>query len=112
MLFEQVLPALRKGKRARRTSWKDGYSIRVDSGGWPYSDEGGVSRQWSFADIWSDDWEIVAEPLTDEQLIAAWEKAAKSERETFSKSYGSDYEAARRADVFALCARQLRERKL
>jgi hypothetical protein len=53
-------------------------------------------------------WTIVEEPLTDEQLIAEWERLR--EYELSDAAPGSV--CCERADVYLECARQLRERKL
>jgi hypothetical protein len=60
MKFEEVLPALREGKKARRKSWCDGILISST-----------VIDNLSSASIFADDWEIEPEAKPPKLLAPA-----------------------------------------
>lgn len=60
--FEEVLPALRAGRKVRRAAWTIEEWIVQSYSGTIYQDEDGVSCTLSAESINKDDWEIVPEP--------------------------------------------------
>jgi hypothetical protein len=93
--LEEVLPALRDGKKV---AWR-GY-VFLNIGDLAMST---LNRVSMYA---ADDWSIVKEPLTDEQLTAEWERLAADEE------LADDHASPFLAKAYRICARQLRERKL
>lgn len=103
MKLEEVLPALRSGKKvsvhipgeviAEFASFQELALFGREP-------NGTVTRALS-----CDGWSIVEEPLTDEQLIAEWERQMRGA----ALAFGNDSECVRHLRE---CIRQLRERKL
>lgn len=57
MKFEEVLPALKKGKKIRRTSWWEGHYFRLASD--RILDQGGRNIVFSKDDLFCSDWEVI-----------------------------------------------------
>lgn len=68
MKLEEVLPALREGKRIRRRCYVDGGYILIEEGSMISSS--GHCESLDEDDIFADDWEIVPEP----KKIQSWLK--------------------------------------
>ena len=72
MKFEEVLPALREGKKIRKVSWWEGHYFKLASDG--IVDQEGKNFTFGKDDFTCDDWEIVEQKkkvklrdLTEEQ---------------------------------------------
>ena len=72
MKFEEILPALREGKKIRRAFWWEGHYIKLVRDG--IIDQNEISLTFGKEDLMGEDWEIVKEPkkvklrdLTQEQ---------------------------------------------
>ena len=84
MKFEEVLPALREGKKIRRKWWWEGHYFKLVSDG--IVDQEGKNFTFGKDDLFCSDWEIVKEKkkvklrdLTEEQ----YEKWIKNNCDTF-----------------------------
>lgn len=60
MRLEEVLPALREGKKIRRKRWSPGIARAIL--GAVIFDTRGSMRDFCFDDVTADDWEVVLEP--------------------------------------------------
>lgn len=60
MKLEDVLPALREGKRIRRNKWDDDLWVRLQDAG--LVDDSAESFEFNGTHTLADDWEIVPEP--------------------------------------------------
>lgn len=115
MRFEEVLPALRDGRAIRSRGLKScpqDICIHIVNG--VLRNERGAEFFLDAVEAMEMDWEIVAEPLTNEQLIAEWErKAAQCSQEAAAASLlTARFEGIGYAAALRVCIRQLRERKL
>lgn len=63
MKFEEVLPALKEGKKIRRRAWLDADYIYIRNGS--IVDNDGDSFEIDFSIILNDDWEIVLNLKSD-----------------------------------------------
>lgn len=72
MKFEEVLPALRNGKKIRRTGWLDADYIYIRNGS--IVDNDGDSFEIDLSITLNDDWEIVDEPKWTDEKIVEWHK--------------------------------------
>jgi hypothetical protein len=61
MKFEEILPEIRKGCKARREIWRSPYFIRMTESGLMV-DSDGDSRYITGKEMNADDWELVPEP--------------------------------------------------
>lgn len=95
-----ALKALADGKKVRRHDWKPGAYLRIDQFA-QMSYSGGTSFHNGTYHRWDDnDWELVEEPATDEELVAWMEKASKQDVSILARQ------------AYALCAKMLRTRKV
>lgn len=62
MKLEEVLPALREGKKVRRTCWAPGLFVKLNYNGTNIITEIGKECNLPSFHILADDWEIVPEP--------------------------------------------------
>jgi hypothetical protein len=100
----EAVIALMQGKKVRRVDWPKTQHQYFSSNG--ILCRLGASEPISLQEVAANrrDWELFAEPLSDEQLITEWEKLAQKCR---------DMEAClSRVELLEQCIRQLRERKL
>lgn len=58
MKFEEIIPALREGKKARASWWENGRYIEIDDEG-VFVDQDGEGYLITFDDFKYDDWEII-----------------------------------------------------
>lgn len=95
MRLEEVLPALRDGKKV---AWRGHVFLSI--GDLAMST---LNRVNLYA---ADDWSIVEEPLSDERLVQQWMFMAKQ------TAIAAGFASNRCSNTYEECARQLRERKL
>ena len=71
MKFEEVLPALREGKKVRRKSWREGEYLKIDGEYLERKDCALLERKlftdFSLTELLANDWEICEEPLLTEE---------------------------------------------
>jgi hypothetical protein len=100
----EAYAALLEGKHVRRSPDAELF-YRMDEhgriwGGW------GNAKDYVLKVALEGDFELYEEPLTDEQLIAEWNRLASAEH------IADDRASTYIAKAYELCAKQLRERKL
>ena len=93
MRLEEVLPALREGKKIRRqscgiTTWNDLYDM---------------AKFLSLSDLEAEDWEVSKEPATIEEIEIYFRNQAKHMRDECENESAGTYEE---------CADILRDRKI
>ena len=79
MTFEEVLPALREGKKIRKASWWEGHYFKLASDG--IVDQDGKSFTFGKDDLCCSDWEVVKETkkvklrdLTTQEQLEKWKE--------------------------------------
>ncbi len=85
MKFEEVLPALREGKKVRRKSWAARDYI-----------VGGSSYELSACSLMADDWEVYEEPKKPRLLAPAFVKWEKSDHPELTAELYESEEVARK----------------
>ena len=100
MKFEEILPALREGKRIRRTGWRNqGYIRKITIGIFELiADENNNTYVLTINDLCANDWEVIKEKkkiklrdLTEEQ----YKKWFKNNCDTFDDCDGCPFSKVR-----------------